>query len=258
MQRRKFLIYTGASLASLVSWQSYQAQTTKSVTIQWLGHMSFLFTGEGIKVLVNPFATLGCTAGYRLPSVEADLVLLSSFLLDEGAAEKLPGNPKVVYEPGDYQYEGIRFRGIGTPHDREGGRRFGTNVTWSWTMGGLKILNLGGAAAPIGIEERILMGSPDVLLIPVGGGPKAYNPFEAMAALDVLQPKIIIPTQYLTPAADPLQCDLVKVDEFLKLAGEKWSIQRLDSNQLILSTSSLPTEGSMIIVFNYQNLITTV
>ncbi|TVQ46188.1 MAG: Zn-dependent hydrolase [Gloeocapsa sp. DLM2.Bin57] len=256
MERRKFLIYTAASLATIISWQGYQAQTpNNSVTIEWLGHMSFLFRGEGIRVLVNPFATLGCTAGYRLPRVEADLVLLSSFLLDEGSAEDLPGNPQVLYEPGDYQYQGIRFQGIGIPHDREGGRRFGTNVAWSWTMGGLRILHLGGAAAPLGIEERILMGSPDILLVPVGGGPKAYNPSEAIEAISVLNPRIIIPTQYLTPAADPLQCDLVNVDEFLNLANDS-TIQRLNTNQITISTQNLPTEGSLIKVFNYQNLLT--
>lgn len=255
MQRRKFLIYAGASLGTILSWQSYQAQTLEEiVTIEWLGHMSFLFTAQGIRLLVNPFATLGCTAGYRPPRVEADLVLLSSFLLDEGAAEELPGAPKVLYEPGDYQYEGMRLQGISIPHDREGGRRFGTNIAWNWTMAGLKILNLGGAAAPLEIEAKILMGSPDILLVPVGGGPKAYNPSEAMAAIEVLKPRIIIPTQYLTPAADPLQCELVKVEEFLNL-NPGLRVELLDSNQITLSKQNLPTQGSIIIVFNYQDLL---
>jgi len=255
MKRRIFLSYAGGSLLSLVAWNSYQAQTLpNTLTIQWLGHTSFLFTGNGLRVLANPFSNLGCTAGYRSPKVEADLVLLSSFLLDEGSATDLQGNPKVIYEPGDYEYQGIKFQGIGVPHDREGGRRFGTNVVWSWTMGGIKILNLGGAAAPLDIEQKILMGSPDVLLIPVGGGEKAYNPQEAMDAIAVLKPKIVIPTHYLTPAADSLQCDLVNVDEFLEL-GQDFTIQRLNSNQMSISTQDLPGEGTIIKVFDYQNIL---
>ena len=259
MKRKDFLKIAGTSLLSVISFQGYEAQTiSNGVTIQWLGHTSFLFTGDGIRVLVNPFAALGCTAGYRLPKVEADLVLLSSLLLDEGSATDLPGNPKVIYEAGDYQYQGIKFQGISIPHDRFGGRRFGTNIVWRWTMGGVRILHLGGAAATIGIEEKILMGSPDVALVPVGGGPKAYNPQEAIEAIAVLNPKIIIPTQYLTPAADPLQCDLVKVDDFLNLAPENATIQQLDGNQITISPQNLPAEGILIKVFNYQNLLITI
>ena len=175
MKRRTFLNYAGASFLTVISvklGEPAQAQAS-GLTIQWLGHTSFLFIGDGVKILTNPFAALGCTAGYSAPKVEADIVLLSSLLLDEGAATELPGEPQIIYEPGDYQYDGIKFRGISVPHDREGGRRFGMNVVWSWTLGGISIVHMGGAASPIGVEEKILMGSPDLALIPVGGGTKS-------------------------------------------------------------------------------------
>ncbi|ELR96824.1 MBL fold metallo-hydrolase [Gloeocapsa sp. PCC 73106] len=252
MKRKTFLSYAGASFLTLVSLP-LTAQT-QGLTIQWLGHTSFLFIGDGVRVLVNPFEALGCTAGYRLPKIEADLVLLSSLLLDEGAATDLPGNPQVIYEPGDYQYAGIKFQGVSIPHDREGGRRFGLNVVWRWTLGGINILHMGGAASVLGVEEKILMGTPDLALIPVGGGPKAYNPQEALDAIAVLNPKIVIPTQYLTPAADPLQCELVAVDQFIELAGSM-TVQRLDSDTTTLFPQNLPPEGTLIKVFDYQNLL---
>lgn len=258
MKRRTFLSYTGASFLTFMSLpSSYQAQTLgNGLTVQWLGHTSFLIIGEGLRILVNPFATLGCTAGYRSPQVEADLVLLSSLLLDEGAATELPGDPLVIYEPGDYQFQGIKFQGIGIPHDREGGRRFGMNVVWRWSLGGINILHMGGAAAVLGVEEKILMGTPDLAMIPTGGGPKAYNPSEAMQAIAVLNPKIVIPTHYLTPAADPLQCDLVMVEQFLELAeGEDMTIQILNSNQIAISPQDLPPEGTLIKVLSYENLL---
>ena len=99
MKRRQLIRYAGAGVIAAVgtAWasgrQPYQAQTSSgSVTVKWLGHSSFLFTGNGVRVLVNPFQALGCTAGYRPPQVEADLVLISSRLLDEGAATGLPNN----------------------------------------------------------------------------------------------------------------------------------------------------------------------
>ena len=256
MKRRQLIRYLGSSfltataITTTSSWQSWSAQTdSESLKIQWLGHTCFLFTGNGTKVLVNPFRPLGCTAGYSTPDIKADLVLISSFLLDEGAIEDLSGNPKILTQPGDYQVNNIKFQGISIPHDREGGRRFGNNIAWRWQQGGINILHLGGAAAPIGIEQKILMGSPDIVCVPVGGGPKAYNPEEAVKAIEVLKPKVIIPTQYLTSAADPSTCDLAPVDEFLALTKDM-DIRKLDSNAITIRPRDLPEEGTLIRVFD--------
>lgn len=266
MNRRQLLRYGQmgvlAALATTVpsAWHSYQAQTppkpdgsstpANSLSVQWLGHTSFLFVGEGQRVLVNPFRTLGCTAGYRPPLVNADLVLISSRLLDEGATEELPGNPRLLFEPGAYQVGGKQIQGIRTEHDREGGRRFGTNVAWGWTQGGIKILHLGGAAAPITSEQQILMGRPDLLLLPVGGGPKAYTPAEAYEAMLKLNPKVVIPTHYLTQAADRQSCDLVAIDEFLALVNNA-GIEKVSGDTIQLTPANLPETGRSIKVLTY-------
>jgi L-ascorbate metabolism protein UlaG (beta-lactamase superfamily) len=253
MKRRQLIRYAGASLlavgaTSAVSGWNAQAQSGGSLTVEYLGHTCFLFVGGGKRILVNPFRTIGCTAGYRLPKVKADLVLVSSLLWDEGAAEGLPGNPKVLYESGIFEIGGIRFQGISIPHDREGGRRFGSNIAWRWNQAGIKILHLGGAAAQIEIEQKILIGNPDIAFIPVGGGPKAYNPQEAMQAMNTIKPKIVVPTQYLTEAADKANCDLVGVDEFLKLVEDK-NVSEINGNDLVVSPSDIPKE-TVIRVFS--------
>jgi L-ascorbate metabolism protein UlaG (beta-lactamase superfamily) len=258
MKRRQLIRYAGASLlaasggALFSGWRSdlAQAQSGSSITVRYLGHTCFLFTGSGKRVLINPFRTLGCTAKYPAPKVETDLVLVSSLLWDEGAAEGLPGNPKVLYEPGDYEIGGIRFQGISINHDREGGRRFGSNVAWRWNQGGIRILHLGGAAAPIEVEQKILMGSPDLAFIPVGGGPKAYDAQEAKQAMDILKPRITIPTQYLTTAADKSACDLAPVDDFLKLV-EGMNVRQAGNN-ITLSQGNIPKEETVIRVLSYK------
>jgi L-ascorbate metabolism protein UlaG (beta-lactamase superfamily) len=258
MQRRQLIRYGGASLLTATvavfasSRQSSSAQTSSSsVTVQWLGHTCFLFTSNDFRVLVNPFRPLGCTAGYPTPKVQADLVLISSFLLDEGAIDEIPGNPKILTESGDYQVNGLKFQGITIPHDREGGRRFGNNIAWRWQQGGINILHLGGAAGTIGIEQKILMGSPDLVLLPVGGGDKAYNPQEAKGAIDILKPKIVIPTQYLTAAADKKACNLVSVDDFLALA-EGMEVRKLQGNAISFKPSDLPQGGTLIRVLSFN------
>ncbi len=273
MKRRRFIYYTATGLIAVGASEIVQAQTRKpkptptpskspnppakapeGLLIQWLGHTCFLLTGGGQRILVNPFRAIGCTAGYRLPKVEADLVLISSQLWDEGAAENLPGNPKVLFEPGVYEIGNFKLQGISMAHDRVGGRRFGINVAWKWSQAGISIVHLGGAAAPLDLEQKILLGTPDVAFVPTGGGPKAYNPEEAKQAMEVLAPRILIPTQFLTTGADKANCDLVPVDDFLKLV-EKMNIRRIDGDKLLVKKQDLPPKGTLIRVFNYKGLL---
>ena len=243
MKRRQLLGYVGmgATLALGSSAGMVRAQSG-GVTVRSLGHMSFLISGNGQRILVNPFKSIGCTAGYPAPKVSTDLVLISSQLLDEGAVDVVPGNPQLLYEAGAYDVKGTKFQGIATDHDRVGGRRFGTNVAWRWTQGGVTMLHLGGSAAPIGLEQKILMGSPDVVFVPVGGGPKAYTPEEAAAAIKVLNPKIVVPMQYKTSAAKG-ECELGDVDKFLSLMSGV-SVRRA-SGAIDVTKSGLP--ASMVI-----------
>jgi L-ascorbate metabolism protein UlaG (beta-lactamase superfamily) len=255
MERRKFVRFAGTSFLAtlggglLSTWQQAQAQNA-GVTIQWLGHMSFLFTGDGRKILTNPFRPIGCTANYRAPNVNADLVMISSSLFDEGYLQNLPGDPRILAEPGTYNINTLQVQGIQVSHDREGGRRFGENVIWKWNQGGLTLVHMGGAAAPIEVEQQILIGRPDVLMVPVGGGPKAYTAEEAVQAIQTLRPKIIIPTQYLTQAADRENCDITELEDFLKLMPGT-PVSRASGDTVSLQPSGLPAEGMRIQVMNY-------
>lgn len=90
MERRQFLrLAQVGAIASLSGHWAAHAQG--GLSLQWFGHTCFLFTGSGQRVLVNPFRPIGCTKGLRPPRVTADIVMISSRLLDEGYIEGLPG-----------------------------------------------------------------------------------------------------------------------------------------------------------------------
>ncbi|MGY2717773.1 L-ascorbate metabolism protein UlaG (beta-lactamase superfamily) [Thermostichus sp. MS-CIW-19] len=252
MKRRQLLQASAGLLGSLaVGGQRAGAQTggsleftPQSLQLTWLHHSCVLFEGEGKRFLVNPFRPAGCTAGYPAPSVAADLVLLSSRLLDEGALDVVPGNPRVLFQPGDYFIDGIRVQGVRMPR----GPRFGLNVGWRWRMAGIDIVHLGGALQTIGREQSILLARPDLLLVPVGGGPKNYDPAAAKAAIEALQPKLVIPTMYRTAAAEESQCELQPLEAFLRLFPAA-AAQPALSNPLLLSAQALPSQGIAILFF---------
>ncbi|WP_144439381.1 MBL fold metallo-hydrolase [Geminocystis sp. NIES-3709] len=262
INRRNWIRLTGTGvLTSLLtakySYSQKAIASSQGVSIEWFGHSCFLFSNDQGKILVNPFTPLGCTAKYKPPRPIVDLVMISSRLLDEGSAAGLPNNPQLMVEPGVYNVKNIEFQGIKTFHDREKGRRFGENVVWKWNQGGVNILHLGGIASPISIEQKILMGTPDIAFIPVGGGPKAYDAEEAMKAIAMLNPRMVIPTQYLTNATEANVCELQGVQRFVDLAKEAdLNINIIKGNRITVRPQDLPSEGTLVRVFDGSNLIT--
>jgi len=245
MQRRNFL-WGGLSLAAMPVLA--QAST---LTLRWLGHTSFFFQSKEARILVNPFRPLACTIGYQKPAVETDLVLMSSRLFDEGSVDMVPGNPKVLYQPGVYEVNNLKIQGIRTFHDKREGLRFGVNVAWRWVQGGITLVHLGGLAAPLTEDQKILMGQPDILFVPVGGGSKSMDAELAIETAQALNPKIIIPTHYKTPAADE-QCDLTTPDAFLK-AFPKANLKVYPGNQISLAPAQLPKTTQQVRLFTYTN-----
>ena len=276
MKRRQILQYAQAGLfgtlglglaSALQPWQAVELPAvnqpntntpdpnllTNSLKITWLGHTCFYFTGDNLRLLVNPFQPLGCTAGYPAPTADPELILVSSRLLDEGVVEGFTGDPppSLLYEPGNYKFNERQIQGFNTKKDREGGRRFGTNVAWMWQQAGIKILHMGSLASPLGIEERILIGRPDILFLPVGGGVKSYTAKEAQEAIALLKPKLVIPTHYRTSAADANSCDLSGIEEFLQLFDSS-AVKMINGNSLTLTPADLPISGTQVQVFNYN------
>jgi L-ascorbate metabolism protein UlaG (beta-lactamase superfamily) len=265
MQRRRFVQQFGAGFLSVLglgvasNWQPAQAQTS-GLQIRWLGHMCFLFSGSGRRILVNPFRALGCTAGYAVPNETADVALISSRLFDEGGTlQGLAGDPDILSEAGVYDLPPIQLQAIETPREREAGRQFPPNLIWSWRQGGLNVVYLGGINSPIELEEQILLGRPDVLIVPVGGGPKAYDAEEAIAAMSALRPRIVIPMQYRTAAADPEQCDIDELQRFLGLIPTV-ATRQASGNSVTLTTANLPGGDGMIVqrLANLQSPIPSV
>ena len=181
------------------------------VSITSYGHSALLIRGGGQSVLVNPFRAVGCAQGLTEPRVSASVTLASSELPDEGARI---GGGTYLSKPGSYRVGGLDLEGFSAPHDRMGGRRFGNATIWRWQQGGLNFAHLGGTAAPLSGEDRVLLGRPDVLIIGVGGGGKVYNGEEAAEVVRQLNPRRVIPVQYVNGEA-PAGCDQGGVQPFL-------------------------------------------
>ena len=230
----------GLSLIGALSLSPRPAAAEAGVSITSYGHSALLIQGGGATVLVNPFKAVGCAAGLPEPRVSANVILASSRLLDEGAPV---ASGRMLSSPGSYRVAGLRIEGIAAPHDRFGGRRFGQATLWRWKQGGLEIAHLGGTAAALTPEDRVLLGKPDVLIIGVGGGAKVYDGAEAAAVVRELAPRRVIPVQYVSGQA-PAGCDQGSVEPFLQaMAGTP--VQRLGRS---VSLPGKLSEGTQVTV----------
>jgi L-ascorbate metabolism protein UlaG (beta-lactamase superfamily) len=200
-----------AALTSSLALLPAASAAGGGVTITSYGHSALMISGGGARVLLNPFQAVGCAAGLAEPRVSADVILASSQLRDEGAPV---ASGRFLVKPGSYRVAGLAIEGIGAPHDRVGGKRFGLSTLWRWRQGGLDIVHLGGTAGAIAPEDRVLLGRPDVLIIGVGGGAKVYDGQEAAAVVRQLQARRVIPVQYRS-GGPTSSCDLGSAQPFL-------------------------------------------
>ena len=186
------------------------------VSISSYGQRALLIQGGGQSVLLNPYRAVGCAAGLPEPRVNAGVVLASSELADEGAREVAGG--RFLVQPGSYRIGGLELEGFASPHDRIEGRRFGKATIWRWQQGGLNFAHVGATAGPITGADKVLLGNPDVLIIGVGGGSKIYDGDEAADLVKQLNPRRVIPVQYVNGDA-PAGCDQGGVQPFLDAMG---------------------------------------
>ena len=234
------LIFFRAFLALPIFLVSAPLMLADSLEFKNFGHSSILISGKDQSVLLNPFRAVGCASGLVEQNISADIILASSLLPDEGAKT---AKGLFIVKPGSYRIKSLSLEGFSSPHDRVGGRRFGMSTLWRWKQNGLSFAHLGGAASPLTTTERLLIGTPDVLFIAVGGGSKVYDATEAANVVEALNPKIIIPVQYQRKGKNKIPgCDQEGVEPFLKLmkdykvkkVGKKYTLRKqIPKNQFI-------------------------
>ena len=207
------VLRSAAFAATGLALSLHAAAHAGGVSIASYGQRALLIQGGGRSVLLNPYKAVGCAAGLPETRVNAGVILASSELADEGARGIASG--RFLVAPGSYKVGGLNLEGFASPHDRIEGRRFGNATIWRWQQGGLEFAHVGATAGPISGADRVLLGRPDVLIIGVGGGSKIYDGAEAAAVVEALNPRRVIPVQYVSGDA-PENCDQEGLQPFLE------------------------------------------
>jgi len=169
------------------------AGAPRETRVEWLGHQTFRITSSiGTSILTNPFSP--GTGGRTLPSpLKPDIVLISH---ERPEADHVDGvdNQPVVFRgsvgTGVNNATGIRIRGIPTFRNPDVETVDGMNVVYSWQMDGMKFCFLGALQRPLTAAQASLLGTVDVVFVPVGGSLSAEDRQEVVSRL---RPRLVIP-----------------------------------------------------------------
>ena len=206
--------------------------------INWLGHSCFKIKGKQAVVVTDPYPP---DLGYSLGKLTADMVTVSHQHPSHSYVQGVVGEPKLVTRPGEYEIRGILIIGINTFHDAESGGKRGKNTVYLLEVDGITICHLGDLGHVLTAEQVEEIDDVDVLLLPVGGV-STINASIAAQVIRQIEPKVVVPMHYKTPA---LNRELGSVDKFLREMG----IERIDSQpKLSLTPSSLPTSTQVFLL----------
>lgn len=187
--------------------------------IVWKGQSCFQLTStqnknHQVNIIIDPFDD---SIGFKLPKMEADLVLVTHDHSDHNNVKGVSGNPFVVLGPGEYEIKGAFIQGIPSFHDEKEGKERGGNTIYTIEVEGLRLCHLGDLGQKELTAEQVeKIGDVDILMIPVGG---VYTiATQAVKVMSQIEPSITIPMHYQIPK---LKLKLRGVDQFLKAMGIK-------------------------------------
>jgi L-ascorbate metabolism protein UlaG (beta-lactamase superfamily) len=208
-----------------------------NVDITWLGLSCFRIRGSQAVIITDPFPP---DSGYSLGKQTADIVTVSHPHPSHSYVQGISGEHRLVRWPGEYEISGVLILGISTYHDAVKGQSRGKNTAYLMEVDGVAICHLGDIGHVPNDEQIESFGNVDILLLPVGGI-STINAAMAADTIRKLEPKVVIPMHYRTPASGR---ELEPVDNFLKEMG---LAQVEPRPRLTISKSNLPL-GTQVIV----------
>jgi L-ascorbate metabolism protein UlaG (beta-lactamase superfamily) len=201
------------------------------MNIQWLGHSCFRIEGNRSTIITDPYSP---SLGYSLGEPTADIVTVSHQHPGHSYIQGISGKPRLIASPGEYEISDVFILGVATFHDGVRGKEKGKNIAYVIEMEEISICHLGDLGHVLAAEQVEEINDVDVLLLPVGGVATINAPVAAQVVRQ-LEPKVVVPMHYKTPA--PIDWDLEPVDKFLKEIGVKGVSPQ---PKLSLSKSNLP------------------
>ncbi len=210
--------------------------------ISWYGHSCFRLTERGMAAVVtDPFDH--AVAGYDALKLKADIVTVSHEAPGHSFVSAVKGKSHVLTGPGEYEIGGVFITAVQTNGHGKRTPEEPRNTLYVFDYNGVTVAHLGDLRRVPSQTEIEALGTVHVALVPVGGG-GGLNAAKAAEVVSLLEPGIVIPMHYNTPAS---QLKLAPVSKFLKELG----LAKVDTQDVLKVTQATVPEETRVVVLNY-------
>jgi L-ascorbate metabolism protein UlaG (beta-lactamase superfamily) len=215
--------------------------------ITWYGHSCFRLTERGLATVVtDPFDSRA--VGYEPLKLKGDIVTVSHNTPGHNFISAVKGDAHLIDGPGEFEIGGVFITGIQTNGHAKKEVEEIRNTLYLLDFNGINVLHLGDLNRIPTQTEVEAFGPVHVALVPVGaGGSLTAN--KATEIISLLEPNIVIPMHYATPATGTTVLQLEPLSKFLKEMG-LGSVETVSSLK-VPNVGSLPDE-TKVVVLDYQ------
>ena len=197
--------------------------------LSWLGNTAVKIQtkpfDQDLTIVINPYKS---ASGSFPRNLSAHIALFSN-----GTENSISlGNPFILSTPGECETKGVLI--TAAPGDESGQTIFRIDAE------DISVAHLGMIKKDLTDNQLEMVSGVDILLVSVGGV-NGYDAEQAVKAINVIEPRIIIPINYQSDNCPKA----AKVEEFLKEMGAS-SIT--PEKKVIIKAKDLPQEETKIIV----------
>ncbi len=211
--------------------------------ITWFGHSCFRLTERNLATVVtDPYDNE--VVGYEPLKLKADIVTVSHDAAGHNHTNAVKGVSHVIDGPGEFEIGGVFITGVQTDGSGKKADDRPRNTLYVIDYMGITVAHLGDLRSVPSQAEIEALGTVHVLLVPVGGG-SSLNAAKAAEIVSLLEPNLVIPMHYHTPAT---KFSLDPLEKFLKEMGLH-EAETVDS--LKVTKTSLPDE-TKVVILGYQ------
>ncbi|MGV1050121.1 MAG: MBL fold metallo-hydrolase [Solirubrobacterales bacterium] len=198
--------------------------------VEWHGQSAFGLSDGKTRVFIDPFGDMSGLGdrgvAWEYPAIEAgevDLLLVTHEHRDHNGVEAIGGAPELLRSTAGAHQTGIGdVLAVASEHDPAAGTERGANTILVFELDGLRVAHFGDfGQAALRAEQRAAIGRPDLLFLPVGGGPTIGGRAAAELAAD-LDAAWVVPMHYRTPRIGFLETE----EEFVAAMPD---VQRIEA-----------------------------
>lgn len=188
--------------------------------------------------------------GYSPLKLKADIVTVSHDTPGHNFVSAVKGDAHIIDGPGEFEIGSVFVTGIQTNGHVKKSDAEMRNTLYLFDFNGINVLHLGDLNRIPSQAEVEDFGPINVALIPVGGG-GALNANKAVEIISLLEPNIVIPMHYATPATGDTAQKLDPLSKFLKEMGLT-NPETLPSLK-IANQAALPEETKVVVLDYAKN-----